>query len=136
MKDQFNLEIMIESPGFNNTGAAYYSCPNADKAEYGSIGSAAAADYAMSAFNSTAQRLQANLKGYTLTALDVLSMLQLCAYETESLGFSEFCGLFTSDDLAKFETYFDISFYYNNFMGSPVAAAQVHLLFPILEAER
>ncbi len=46
----------------------------------------------------TAERLQAHVKGYTVTAADVQAMLSLCAYETLSLGYSAFCPLFTEED--------------------------------------
>lgn len=51
-------------------------------------------------------------------------MLQLCAYETVALGYSEFCPVFTNDEWRIFEQYYDISFYGNNGPASPVAAAQ------------
>jgi len=68
-------------------------------------------------------------------------MLQLCSYETDALGYSAFCPLFTQQDFQNYEYYFDLvgyfsilglnsmtksfqSFYYNNGPGSPVAAAQ------------
>lgn len=51
-------------------------------------------------------------------------MLQLCSYETVALGYSSFCGLFSQQDFLNYEYYYDLSFYYNNGPGSPVAAAQ------------
>lgn len=80
-------------------------------------------------------------------------MLQLCSYETNALGFSPFCSLFTEQDFLNYEYYYDLvgastpdftmllrnvhltrvifanlyprqSFYYNNGPGSPVSAAQ------------
>lgn len=43
-------------------------------------------------------------------------MLQLCAYETHALGYSKFCSVFTAEEFSDFEYYYDIEFYYNNFM--------------------
>ncbi|KAI6907485.1 phosphoglycerate mutase-like protein [Hortaea werneckii] len=51
-------------------------------------------------------------------------MLQLCSYETDALGYSSFCDLFTQEDFLNYEYYFDLVFYYNNGPGSPVSAAQ------------
>jgi hypothetical protein len=51
-------------------------------------------------------------------------MLQMCSYETHALSFSAFCDLFTQEDYLNYEYYYDLSFYYNNGPGSPVAAAQ------------
>jgi hypothetical protein len=59
-----------------------------------------------------------------LTASDAIAMLQLCSYETNALGYSAFCGLFTEEDFLNNEYYYDLMFYYNNGPGSPVSAAQ------------
>jgi hypothetical protein len=82
------------------------------------------------------------------TATYIIAMLQLCTYETQALGYSAFCGLFSEEDFLNYEYYFDLvslyqnlvptrpnlhfkqhcnrfqSFYYNNGPGSPVSAAQ------------
>lgn len=74
------LAIGIEWPGYTNSGAPTYSCPNSNTAK-GSIGSAAAAAYGAVAFNSTDARLNTWITGYNFTANDANSMIQLCAYE-------------------------------------------------------
>ena len=51
-------------------------------------------------------------------------MLQLCSYETNALGYSTFCTLFSEEDFLAYEYYYDLIFYYNNGPGSPVSAAQ------------
>jgi hypothetical protein len=126
---QFNLELMIESPKFNNTGggyrdakkgnmsmadgtitAPYDACTNANKA-VGSIGSAASDKYTASAFADTVERLKPMMPGFNLTVTDVLAMLDLCAYETVALGYSSFCGVFSEDEWAKYEYSYDLSFY-------------------------
>ncbi|KAH8925864.1 putative acid phosphatase [Atractiella rhizophila] len=122
--EQVNIEIVVETPGLNNTGAPYETCTNSNVASRGSIGSSIAANYSKIAFASTVERLQAQVHGLNLTATDVVSMLQLCSYETDALGYSPFCGLFDEDEFEKYEYYYDLSFYYNNGFGSPVAAAQ------------
>lgn len=55
--DQVNIEILVEGAGFNNSGAPYETCTNADVASRGSIGSTVAAEYAVNAFNATLARL-------------------------------------------------------------------------------
>ncbi|WWC60742.1 uncharacterized protein I303_103318 [Kwoniella dejecticola CBS 10117] len=122
--DQVNIEIMVETPGVNNTGAPYENCPNSNIASRGSIGSTAANAFAKNAFNGTLERLQNQITGVNLTSTDIIAMLELCSYETDALGYSAFCKLFTEEDFENYEYYFDISFYYNNGAGSPVAAAQ------------
>ncbi|KJE04504.1 acid phosphatase [Cryptococcus gattii NT-10] len=122
--DQVSIELMVETSGVNNTGAPYETCPNSNVASRGSLGSTAASAFAKQAFNGTVSRLQSNVNGVQFDATDIIDMLQLCSYETDALGYSAFCGLFTEEDFKNYEYYYDISFYYNNGAGSPVAAAQ------------
>jgi hypothetical protein len=122
--DQVNIEILVETPGLNNSGALYEVCNNSNVADKGSIGSHVATQFALNAFNSTIARLQSQASGINFTATDAIAMLQLCAYETHALGYSAFCPLFSEEDFLNFEYFFDLSFYYNNGPGSPVSAAQ------------
>jgi hypothetical protein len=122
--DQVNIEILVEKKEVNNSGAPYEVCNNSNVASKGSIGTTQASRFALNAFNSTIARLQSQVSGVNLNATDVLSMLQLCAYETNALGYSAFCNLFSEEDFLNFEYFWDLSFYYNNGPGSPVAAAQ------------
>ncbi|KAG0645711.1 Myo-inositol-hexaphosphate 3-phosphohydrolase A [Hyphodiscus hymeniophilus] len=129
--DQVNIEILVETPGVNNSGAPYEACNNSNVASKGSIGTTVATKFAASAFNSTIARLQSQslmdhcqITGVNFTATDAIAMLQLCSYETHALGYSAFCGLFSEEDFLNYEYYYDLSFYYNNGPGSPVAAAQ------------
>ena len=122
--EQVNLEIVVEATGFNDTGAPYDTCKNSNVASRGQIGSTAATNFAATAFAPTVSGLQSYLTGVNLTTTDIVSMLQLCSYETVALGYSKFCSLFTEDELKDYEYYYDIAFYYNNGFGSPVAAAQ------------
>ena len=55
--DQVNIEILVEAPGVNNSGAAYSTCNNSNIATKGSIGSSVATKFAVNAFNSTLGRL-------------------------------------------------------------------------------
>ncbi|WVW82697.1 hypothetical protein I302_104708 [Kwoniella bestiolae CBS 10118] len=122
--DQVNIEIMVETSGVNNTGAPYETCSNSNVPSRGSIGSTAANAFAKNAFNGTIDRLQGQITGVNFTSTDIIAMLQLCSYETDALGYSAFCKLFTKEDFENYEYYYDISFYYNNGPGSPVSAAQ------------
>ncbi|KIY00735.1 uncharacterized protein Z520_03400 [Fonsecaea multimorphosa CBS 102226] len=123
--NQVNIEILVENPGVNNSGAPYEVCNNSNIASKGSIGSTVATKFANNAFNATLARLNSQISGnLTLTPTDAIAMLQLCSYETDALGYSAFCDLFTMQDFENYEYYYDLSFYYNNGPGSPVAAAQ------------
>lgn len=48
------------------------------------------------------------VSGIEFTSTDVIAMLQLCSYETNALGYSAFCGLFSQEDFLNFEYYFDL----------------------------
>lgn len=122
--DQVNIEILVETPGLNNSGAPYETCTNANVASRGSLGTTAATAFARNAFSPTLQRLNAQATGITFTPTDAIAMLQLCSYETVALGYSAFCGLFSQQDFLNYEYFYDLAFYYNNGPGSPVAAAQ------------
>jgi len=126
----------------NNSGAPYSVCPNSNIASRGSIGTTVATAFANNAFNGTLARLNSEVSGaLNFTSADIIDMLQLCAYETDALGYSSFCALFSEQDFINFEYYYDLvsdvivfasepsanipqSFYYNQGPGSPVAAAQ------------
>lgn len=59
--DQVNIEILVETPGLNNSGAAYETCNNSNIASRGSIGSTVASQFAVNAFNATLARLQSQV---------------------------------------------------------------------------
>ena len=61
------------------------------------------------AFNSTLDRLNGQVEGISFTPTDIIAMLQLCSYETDALGYSAFCRLFTEEDFKNYEYYFDVS---------------------------
>ncbi|KAI1875109.1 uncharacterized protein JN550_002538 [Neoarthrinium moseri] len=122
--NQVNIEILVETPGVNNSGAPYEVCPNSNVNSRGGIGSTASTAFARNAFNATLARLNSMVTGLEFTPTDAIAMLQLCSYETHALGYSAFCNLFTQQDYLNYEYYYDLSFYYNNGPGSPVSAAQ------------
>jgi hypothetical protein len=122
--NEVNIEIIVETLGLNNSGAPYEVCNNSNVASRGSIGSTVAARFANNAFNATIARLQSQASGINFTSTDAIAMLQLCSYETVALGYSTFCELFSEEDFLNYEYYYDLSFYYSNGPGSPVAAAQ------------
>ncbi len=60
-QNQVNIEILVENPGMNNSGAPYEVCTNSNIASRGSIGSTAATAFANTAFNATIARLQSQV---------------------------------------------------------------------------
>ncbi|OTA81233.1 hypothetical protein M434DRAFT_85628 [Hypoxylon sp. CO27-5] len=122
--DQVSIEILVETPGVNNSGAPYEVCTNSNVDSRGGIGNTMASKFAKNVFNATIERLNSQISGLKFTTTDILAMLQLCSYETNALGYSAFCGLFSQEDFLNYEYFYDIAFYYNNGPGSPVSAAQ------------
>jgi hypothetical protein len=59
--DEVNIEILVETPGLNNSGAPYEICTNSNVASKGSIGTTVSTEFANSAFNSTIARLQSQV---------------------------------------------------------------------------
>lgn len=106
--DQVNIEILVETPGVNNSGAPYEICTNSNVGSRGGIGSTAASAFAKNAFNATLARLNSQVSGLNFTPTDAIAMLQLCSYETHALGYSAFCDLFTQEDFLNYEYYYDL----------------------------
>jgi hypothetical protein len=63
-------------------------------------------------------------KHFHLSVKDTYAMQLLCAYETQYIGVSEFCSLFTRNEWEGFENSLDIRFFYNHAFGNPTARAQ------------
>jgi Histidine phosphatase superfamily (branch 2) len=119
-KNYYQL-IEVEETGINNTLASYDRCPNANSA-IGNFGTNQSALWAAQYTAPTIERLQPYISGVNLTAVDIIAMQQLCAYEVShenmmskpsavvhntiqsvALGFSEFCALFTESEWESFE---------------------------------
>lgn len=98
----YELEIQIEEYGYNSTLAPWNNCANANGDLY-NLGFTAAAAWEAVYLKDAVKRLQGYIKGVTLDVDDVYAMQNLCAFETVSLGFSEFCGLFTEEEWKGFE---------------------------------
>ncbi|WVQ78975.1 hypothetical protein IAT38_001067 [Cryptococcus sp. DSM 104549] len=121
--DQVNIQINVGATGLNYSGTPYNVCPNSLIPERGAIGSTAYNAFVQNAYNGTIARLQKHLSGLELIPTDIDAMLQLCVYETVSLGYSSFCKLFTEEDFKNFDYSWDLMFYYNFGAGSPISAA-------------
>ncbi|KAF9517079.1 hypothetical protein BS47DRAFT_1340107 [Hydnum rufescens UP504] len=124
-EDQYQLSLIVEAFGFNNTFAPYYKCNNVLKAIGPNSPSAKLSNAWIEKYLVEArERLQSQVFGMDLTIADTHAMQELCAYETVALGYSAFCPLFTKQEWHGFQYGFDLSFWYGSGFGSPVAAAQ------------
>ncbi|OOF90945.1 hypothetical protein ASPCADRAFT_155634 [Aspergillus carbonarius ITEM 5010] len=115
---QYDLVIIPEGDGYNNTLSG--SCPEAtypgdDTAEqFITI-------FTRPIITRFTPYLPANL---TLTPFDILSMMNLCPYETAVLGASSFCTLFTPAEWSSYSYQLDLQFYGDYGFGSPSGRAQ------------
>jgi hypothetical protein len=70
------------------------------------------------------QRFRSNLTGdLDWTISDTYNAQALCSYETVSLGFSHWCGLFTYEEWEGYEYALDLSFQAGTGFGSSVGRA-------------
>ena len=102
----YHQEIIIEADGFNNTLAPYEICNNSNIGPAANLGGQASDAWAAVYLPPAVERLQAQVDGLNLTVADALAMQMLCAYETNALGFSSFCGLFTEEEWTQFNYVF------------------------------
>ncbi|KAL2822171.1 histidine phosphatase superfamily [Aspergillus cavernicola] len=118
--DQYDLVIITEESGFNNTLASYDSCPDDTYA-----GDSAASIFIPRYTKHAKSRLSPFLpRDFNLTAFDVLALQNLCVYESTSLGASPFCSLFTEQEWKDFAYNIDLQFYGDYGYGSPSGRAQ------------
>nr|AWT08574.1 PHYA [Pichia kudriavzevii] len=115
--DKANLEIIIESNGYNDTLAPYEHCPLTDKTE--ATASIPADGFLEKYTKKAVERLNKQIKGLTFNAKSIHQMQELCAYETNNNGFSHFCGLFTQQEWEDYEYYNSWTWYNSNMFGSP-----------------
>jgi len=127
--EKINLEVVLEGgnglgtpDAFNNTLAAYDTCNNSDTITLGDSYLRPIWD-AIYLPNAT-HRLQQYVSGLTLTDEMVYGMQSLCAYETVSLGYSNFCSLFTQQEWDGFEYDLDLQFSGDYGIMSPNGKAQ------------
>ncbi|KAJ5726309.1 Histidine phosphatase superfamily clade-2 [Penicillium malachiteum] len=118
--DQYDLVIIPEEYGFNNTLASYEACTG-DMSEGDN-----AAEVFVSRYTKDARsRLSSYLpRDFNLTASNVLAMQNICVYEHTSLGGSSFCSLFTEQEWKDFEYNVDVQYYGDYAYGSPTGRAQ------------
>ncbi|KAJ5817495.1 phytase [Penicillium robsamsonii] len=119
--DHYNLLVIPEGPGLNNTLAPYDVC-SGDMTE----GEKALTEDFIPLFTASAlTRLSSLLPSeFNLTALDIYAMMNLCPFETTALGASSFCALFTEQEWKDYDYASDLHFYGDYSFGSPSGRAQ------------
>lgn len=140
LKDEANLYRLVlqeEQNNRNSTLAGYYACPNANNMTY-SPGFQDINIWINNYLKEAVIRLEKVLPGFqNMTAMDVFSMQNICAYETAAYDSSPFCGLFTEHEWRGYQYAFDIQFYgtasYGSAVGAPEGAGWVYELLARLE---
>ncbi|KAK6375842.1 uncharacterized protein PV06_01580 [Exophiala oligosperma] len=122
----FNLVVIPEGGTENNTLASYDSCFNDNNQPEGLLGDYDLLfNYVPIYLSDANKRLSQYVpSGFNLTLNDTYAMQSLCAYETNYLGMSDFCGLFTEDEWSGFESTLDQEYYYDYAWGNPTGRAQ------------
>ncbi|ODQ67933.1 phosphoglycerate mutase-like protein, partial [Nadsonia fulvescens var. elongata DSM 6958] len=118
----YDLVLQYETAGNNNTLASYYACnipiekfPGIPKKDV----------WINNYLNDTVIRLQNYLPGIKLTNSDAYNMQQICAFETASIGYSNFCDLFSDEEWEGFEYTEDLYFYnWDSFGGGKYTTAE------------
>ncbi|KPI44030.1 3-phytase A [Cyphellophora attinorum] len=121
----YNLVVIPEGGTENNTLASYDSCFNDNDDPTGQIGDINLIQYLKIYLKDATERLQQYApSGFNLTVNDTYAMQSICAYETNYLGSSSFCNLFTLEEWQGFEQTLDIEYYYDYSFGNPTGRAQ------------
>ncbi|KAE8393309.1 histidine phosphatase superfamily [Aspergillus alliaceus] len=116
----FELVVIPEGDGVNNTLAAEHSCPG-DLKE----GTHASEEFIPRMIKHPLARLSKLFpEDFNLTTSDVLAMMNLCPYEYATLGSSSFCELFTEQEWRDFAYNLDMRLYGASAFGSPTGRAQ------------
>lgn len=104
---------------------AHHCCNNSEVHGIGTIGDDHMWNYAgLYLPHATKRLIKHTPKHFDLQIKDTYAMQLLCAYETQFLGVSEFCSLFTREEWQGFEQSLDIRFFYKHSFGNPTARSQ------------
>ena len=107
--NEFDVVIIPEGGTENNTLASYDSCFNDNDPVTGYLGDLDLFQYIPLYLGAATARLQKYApSGFTITVNDTYAMQSICAYETNYIGVSDFCTLFTQDEWAGFENTLDM----------------------------
>ncbi|ORY74618.1 histidine phosphatase superfamily [Protomyces lactucae-debilis] len=120
-KDHVNLELIIEWPSFNNTLAPYYNCP---KSVTDTTGTRNRRKWEEIYLANRTEYLSQYIKGIAWTLADTVALQTLCAYETNALGYSDFCELFTMQEFRDFDYGESIWFQQSTGFGAATGRAQ------------
>lgn len=120
----FDVVIIPEGGTENNTLASYDSCFQDNLIGYSGDEDLFFQYVPLYISNATARLQKYAPAGFILNNNDTYAMQSICAYETNYIGSSDFCNLFTEDEWTGFEQTLDIEYYYDYSFGNPTGRAQ------------
>lgn len=123
----YDMVVIPEMSGENNTLASYYSCPNNFVDAIGLNGDSDVFVYIHRYLQGATARLKQFVPpDFDLNVNDTYAMQSICAYENNFLGLgqSDFCYMFTEAEWAGFENTLDILYFYDYSYGNPTGRAQ------------
>lgn len=118
-----NIEVVTETSGQNNTLAPYDTCNNTNLDAF-YMGDALSEQWESIYLKDAIARLQPQIQGVTLDEKMVYGMMSMCAYETASMGYSQFCPLFTKTEYEGYEYDIDLQFQGDYGFMNPAGKAQ------------
>ncbi|KAK4192723.1 histidine phosphatase superfamily [Podospora australis] len=120
------LEIS-EDEGVNNT-LSHGLCKAFERGgRYAEVGSSAQERYLSAFAKPITSRLNERLPGANITDSDVISLMDLCPFNTVASpvgALSKFCGLFSQDEWEKYDYYQTLGKYYGYGPGNPLGPTQ------------
>ncbi|KAF1989314.1 3-phytase [Aulographum hederae CBS 113979] len=121
----YDVVVIPEGGTENNTLASYDSCFNDNNVPEGQLGDLDILTYLPKYLTKATRRMQKYAPhGFTFTLNDTYAMQSICAYETNYIGASDFCTLFTEQEWTGFENTLDMEYYYDYGYGNPTGRAQ------------
>lgn len=117
-----DLEVIIEDDGFNNTLAPWNDCTN-NAYSYNKIKYPEMDGYKKKYLKDAVKRFNSQIDGYTFSHDDLFEIQKICAYETNILGASHFCPLFSTEEWENYEYYITVDWYAENSFGNPMGRA-------------
>ncbi|EMG48870.1 hypothetical protein G210_0490, partial [Candida maltosa Xu316] len=110
---KFSIISEDEDSGVNSL-TPRYGCPNYNS----SANSATVKEYNTTYLKDIADRLVKENPGFNITASEISSFVDWCAFETNVRGSSPFCDIFTNEEFVKASYANDLSNYYSNGPGN------------------
>ncbi|EAQ87261.1 hypothetical protein CHGG_03880 [Chaetomium globosum CBS 148.51] len=123
----YDMVVIPETPTTNNT-LHHGLCDAFERGPYSTIGASAQATYLATFAEPITIRLNANLPGANLTADEVISLMDLCPFETvASPGGATpapFCRLFTPAEWRHYDYFQSLGKWYGYGPGNPLGPTQ------------